>query len=166
MTGNWRYRTYTQFVLPPPGSLRFSMASPQPTLRIGPFLLTACSARLVESRNVEDWVGPLQFALWCQRASPWWIGDLLNAGDAEFGESFSQACEGKISGEMLQRYESVARRVPPENRRPDLSWSSHVMVARLTSADQRKMLHLAEENGWSSEELRRHVRQFLAAKGP
>ena len=130
----------------------------EPQLRLGPIEFGPCWARLQESSKIEDWQGPMQFALWCQRASPWWIGDLLNAGDAQFGESFSQACEGIISGDMLQRYESVARRVPVRNRRPSLSWSAHAAVARLPHDEQRRMLKLAEDKGWSSEQLRVYVR--------
>ncbi len=113
---------------------------------------------------LEDWAGPMQFALWCQRASPWWIGDLLNLGDAHFGEAFSQVCEGTVSGDQLQRYESVARRVPPRNRCPDLSWSAHATVARLSDEDQREMLRRASNQGWTSEQLRVQVRRFLEAK--
>lgn len=109
---------------------------------------------------LEEWAGPMQFALWCQRASPWWIGDLLNSGDANFGEAFSQVCEGSISGDQLQRYESVARRVPPRNRCPDLSWSAHAVVARLNDQDQREMLDRASKHGWTSEQLRVQVRRF------
>lgn len=136
----------------------------EPILNVGPIELGPCWARRRETTSVQDWLGPLQFALWCQRASPWWIGDLLNAGDAEFGESFSQACEGAISGEMLQRYESVARRVPPENRRPNLSWSAHAMVARLSHPQQCELLELAEQNGWTSEQLRIYVRDNFGRK--
>ncbi len=83
---------------------------------------------------------------------------MLLAGDAQFGEDFSQACEGLISGDQLQRYESIARRVPPRNRRDNLSWSAHAAVARLSDGDQRKMLLAAERNGWTSEELRKRAR--------
>jgi hypothetical protein len=89
---------------------------------------------------------------------------MLNAGEAYFGEAFSQACEGLVSGDMLQRYESVARRVPAVNRRPGLSWSAHSMVARLSHADQRLMLQRAEEQGWSSEDLRLQVAEFVRQK--
>ena len=65
-----------------------------------------------------------------------------------------------MSGDMLQRYESVARRVPAQNRRPALSWSAHAAVARLSHDQQRNMLLLAEQNGWSSEELRVRVRDM------
>lgn len=133
----------------------------KPKISLGGFDFLPSSVDVRGKPPLDDWRGPLQFALWCQRASPWWIGDLLNAGDAAFGESFSQVCEGHISGDQLQRYESVARRVPARNRREALSWSAHAVVARLASDDQRRMLKQAEEQGWTSEELRRQVqRQF------
>ena len=73
---------------------------------------------------------------------------------------FQMVIEGEISGEMLQRYESVARRVPAEVRRPGLSWSAHAAVARLSVAQQRALMLQAEEEGWSSEVLRKKARQI------
>ena len=89
---------------------------------------------------------------------------MLNAGDARFGEAFSQACEGLISGDLLQRYESVARRVPPRNRRATLSWSAHAAVARLPHDLQRQLLAEAEKNGWNSSDLRVKAREVEAAR--
>jgi hypothetical protein len=132
-----------------------------PKISLGKFQFLPSSVKITGRPPIEEWSGPLQFALWCQRASPWWIGDLLNAGDAHFGEAFSQACEGLISGDQLQRYESVARRVPPQNRNHGLSWSAHAAVARLPLGKQKAMLQAAEKNGWSSEVLRRKVRESL-----
>ena len=132
-----------------------------PNISLGSIQFLPSAARVKGHPPVEEWIGPFQFALWCQRASPWWIGDLLLAGDAHFGEEFSQACEGLVSGDMLQRYESIARRVPPENRRESLSWSAHAAVARLSHPEQRKMLAAAEKNGWSSEVLRKKVQAMV-----
>ncbi|MEM1061590.1 MAG: hypothetical protein AAGJ97_04580, partial [Planctomycetota bacterium] len=127
-------------------------------LRIGAFTLAPNGLKAAGKPSVEDFGGPLLFALWAQSASPWWIGDLLNLGDARFGEHFSQVCEGYVSGEQLQRYESVARRVPKENRRAGLSWSAHAAVARLPHAAQRDMLTRAEKFGWTSADLNKKVR--------
>ncbi len=129
-------------------------------LKLGSFSLQPCQILIDGKPPVEDWIGPLQFAIWAQKASPWWIGDFLNLGDAHFGEAFSQACEGLISADLLQRYESVARRVPAANRRPDLSWSMHAMVARLPIQEQPEMLELASKNGWTSEQLRVHLQKL------
>lgn len=133
----------------------------QPSLRIGSFQLYPTAIKIEGRPAVDEWLAPLTFAIWVQRASPWWIGDLLNAGDARFGEAFSQACEGIVSADMLQRYEAVARKVPAENRRPNLSWSAHAAVARLPREKQREMLALAEKHGWSSTDLRVRVRASL-----
>ncbi|REJ69364.1 MAG: hypothetical protein DWQ31_04685 [Planctomycetota bacterium] len=132
----------------------------EPSVSLGNFRFLPSAVQIEGKPPIEDWAGPLQFALWCQRASPWWIGDMLNAGDAHFGEMFSQVCEGHVSAEMLQRYESVARRVPPENRRADLSWSAHAAVARLPHEEQRRMLAKADAAGWNSTELQREVRRL------
>ena len=77
---------------------------------------------------------------------------------------FPQVCQGAVSADMLQRYESVARRrAAGENRRPNLSWSAHAAVARLPHNRQQVMLEKAERYGWNSEVLRVKVRESLAA---
>jgi len=140
------------------------MAEQQPRISIGNFDFLPTAAVIRGKPALGEWAQPLMVAIWCQRASPWWIGDLLNAGDARFGEAFSQVCEGHVSAEMLQRYESVARRVPRENRRPDLSWSAHAAVARLPHQQQREMLKRAEERGWNSEQLRVQAREWVQTR--
>jgi hypothetical protein len=129
-----------------------------PKISIGPFHFTSVGVRFSGKSDLNDWKGPLQFALWCQRAGPWWIGDLLNAGEDRFGESFSQMCEGMVSAEMLNRYASVARRVPIQNRIPTLSWSAHAAVARLPVDQQKRLLQDADRHGWTSDELRTKAR--------
>jgi len=134
--------------------------SDEPAMSLGPFRFSP-TGLFVEGgagAPLEAWSAPLRFSLWCQQGAPWWIGDLLNAGDARFGEMFSQVCEGWVSADQLQRYESVARRVPRENRRATLSWSAHAAVARLPHSLQRKMLERAEQAGWTSTVLQRKVR--------
>lgn len=137
-----------------------AMPNLPPKISIGPFQFTSVGVRITGKPELTDWRGPLQFALWCQRAGPWWIGDLLNSGEDRFGESFSQMCEGTLSTEMLNRYASVARRVPIENRVASLSWSAHAAVARLPSAQQRRLLLDAERHGWTSDELRVKAREI------
>jgi hypothetical protein len=136
------------------------MPAPPPKISIGPFQFTSVGVRFSGKPDLPEWKGPLQFALWCQRAGPWWIGDLLNAGEDRFGESFSQSCEGAVSAEMLNRYASVARRVPIENRVASLSWTAHSMVARLPVDVQKRLLLEAERQGWTSDELRAKARAF------
>lgn len=132
-----------------------------PKISLGPFHFTSVGVRISGKPELDAWRGPLQFALWCQRAGPWWIGDLLNSGEDSFGETFSQMCEGTLSTEMLNRYASVARRVPIDNRRASLSWSAHAAVARLPHELQKRLLLDAEKHGWSSDELRARSREAI-----
>lgn len=136
----------------------------RPKISVGPFHFFSTGIRISGRPTMEEWNGPLQFAIWCQRAGPWWIGDLINAGEDGFGESFSQMCEGLVSTEMLSRYASVARRVPFENRHPDLSWSAHAAVARLNVKDQKQALAMALREGWTSEELRVKAREWKSER--
>jgi hypothetical protein len=139
-------------------TVRTRMPAMPPKISVGPFHFTSVGVRFSGKPDLNDWKGPLQFALWCQRAGPWWIGDLLNAGEDRFGESFSQMCEGMVSAEMLNRYASVARRVPIQNRIASLSWSAHAAVARLPLDQQKQMLQEADRHGWTSDELRARAR--------
>jgi hypothetical protein len=131
-----------------------------PKISIENFHFTSIGVRINGKPEIAEWKGPLEFALWCQRAGPWWIGDMLNAGEDRFGETFSQMCEGAVSAEMLNRYASVARRVPLENRRPGLSWSAHAVTARLPHDVQQNLLLEAERKGWTTDELREKVREI------
>jgi hypothetical protein len=135
------------------------MPSTPPKITVGPFHFTSVGVRITGKPELAEWNGPLHFALWCQRAGPWWIGDLLNVGEDRFGETFSQMCEGAVSAEMLNRYASVARRVPIENRVASLSWTAHAAVARLPHDLQKRLLLDAERHGWNSDELRAQARE-------
>ena len=135
-----------------------------PKISLGPFRFTSVGVRITGRPDMKQWQGPLQFALWCQRAGPWWIGDLLNAGDDQFGEAFSQVCDGAISTDQLNRYASVARRVPIRNRRPGLSWSAHAVAARLPHDEQKAILLKAERLNWSSDELRKAVKAVVTGQ--
>jgi hypothetical protein len=136
--------------------------SKDPEIALGPFHFRPASIAMDGRPPLAQWEGPLQFALWCQRASPWWIGDMINAGEDIFGEAFAAVLGGTRSTEMVSRYASVARRVPARNRRPRLSWSAHAAVARLEHHLQRRMLALAEREGWNSDDLQKKVRELVA----
>ncbi|MEE9601904.1 MAG: hypothetical protein V3V75_01260 [Thermoguttaceae bacterium] len=139
------------------------MAKNEPKMGLGPFEFRPARASVKGRPPLAEWQGPLQFALWCQRASPWWIGDMINAGEDLYGEEFGEVCGDTLSTEMVSRYASVARRVPAQNRRPALSWSAHAAVARLPHAQQRRLLAEAERQGLNSDELRKKVQEFVKA---
>ncbi len=137
------------------------MPAHDPKMTLGPFEFRPANVKVSGKPELSDWKGPLQFAIWCQRASPWWIGDLINRGEDLFGEDFGEVCGDTLSTEMVSRYASVARRVPPQNRQAELSWSAHAAVARLTHEQQRAMLSEAIQKGWNSDDLLKKVRDFV-----
>jgi len=140
------------------------MATQEPKMALGPFQFRPANVSVQGRPPLEEWEGPLQFALWCQRASPWWIGDMINRGEDLYGEEFGEVCGATLSTEMVSRYASVARRVPAQNRRASLSWSAHAAVARLPHAEQRRLLIEAEKQGWNSDQLRKQVQQIVKQK--
>jgi hypothetical protein len=87
-------------------------------------------------------------------AAQWAIGDALNYGEAKYGEKYSQAMEVTgLSYQALANYSWVAKNVPVENRRQGLSWTHHRVVAKLSAAEQHKVLEQAEAGGWGAEVL-------------
>jgi hypothetical protein len=140
------------------------MPQREPQIHLGPFEFRPAAIAIQGRPALEQWKGPLQFALWCQRASPWWIGDMINSGEDQFGEEFAAILGDTLSTEMVSRYASVARRVPPRNRRPKLSWSAHAAVARLPDHLQRRMLAMAEREGWNSDDLHKQVRELVKSQ--
>ena len=93
--------------------------------------------------------------------------DALLYGELRYGEEFSQV-EATLdrlglrrSPDTFRKYKWVARSVPPERRRDDLSFSAHQQVAGLDPAAQVELLQLAAEKRWGSRPLQ--VRQKCAS---
>ena len=103
------------------------MAAKEPKMALGPFEFRPANVTVQGRPPLADWQGPLQFALWCQRASPWWIGDMINQGEDLFGEEFGEVCGNTLSTEMVSRYASVDRKSTRLN-------SSHTDISRMPSS--------------------------------
>lgn len=92
------------------------------------------------------------------RTMTWMIGDWINFGERKFGEKYAQAVEATgLRKETLMNYASTARRVPPEVRRPELTFGAHVEVAKLEPLDQIEWLERAVQNEWRREDLRERL---------
>lgn len=89
---------------------------------------------------------------------PWWVGDWLNFGEYSWGEMYAQAIEiTGLSESVLQNYKWVADKIPPERRRPSLSWSIHRVVAPFMLDDQERWLGEAQDAGYTVNELLRAI---------
>lgn len=94
------------------------------------------------------------FAMWSQRSSAFWLGDMLLTGLDLFGDEIWQHLEYDISMfDHLERCRGVSAKVPPQNRNPNLSWSHHAYVASVPVQFQADALSHAAEEGLNSSEF-------------
>lgn len=119
---------------------------------------TAVSWQPKQDMSWEQWE-MLGKALQQMGASlPWWVGDWLNFGEYSWGEMYAQAIEiTGLSESVLQNYKWVADKIPPERRRPSLSWSIHRVVAPFMLDDQERWLGEAQDAGYTVNELLRAI---------
>ncbi len=84
----------------------------------------------------------------------WWMGDFLNWAEGRFGELAAQLEDATGFAYQTQaNAKSVASRVPARVRVESLSWTHHREVAALDPDEQRRLLSLADANGWTTREL-------------
>jgi hypothetical protein len=108
----------------------------------------------------EEWLAWTQQLFHVAKLTPWIIGDTLNYGEEMYGEDYAQALgDFGLSQQTLYNYQSVCRRVPREARHIDtLPFRHHQAVAPLKEPEQqREWLQKAEDEGLTSDELRREI---------
>jgi DNA methylase len=75
----------------------------------------------------------------------WWIGDWLNYGEKNYGETYSQALDfTNYEYQTLMDARWVAGKVEISRRRENLPWSHHKEIAALPPAEQDEWLDEAE----------------------
>lgn len=125
------------------------------------FTLVGRSVVINGRPKIQAWQQAMAFASAAHEASPYWVGDLLAyASDREdWKEKFDQAITVTgLARQTLHNLTTVSRKVQEPERRisPSLSHSKEVMS--LPSADQRRFLTRARDEGLTSSELARTVR--------
>ena len=82
------------------------------------------------------------------KASTWAVADWLLLKERRFGRRYGESCSTiGLSYDTSSAWPVVAERVPPERRRPELSFSHHAQVAHLSPEDQSWYL------GWAARDL-------------
>ena len=109
-------------------------------MKIGPFILTESGMFLDRPPVLEEWDGYTEMVFDMQRYVPWWIGDLVNYGEANFGDDVWQVVPMDVSENMVQRFASVAKKYPAEDRVPQVSWSHHVAALSIANKKLRQSL--------------------------
>lgn len=85
----------------------------------------------------------------------WYIGDLLVFSENVYGEQYAQLASAiGLSEQTLLGRIFVAKNVPPERRKANLSFSCHALVARKSPQEQEHWLGKASEHGWGYAQLK------------
>lgn len=121
----------------------------------GPFVLTTTSARATRNATFEEWTSAFGWSQAVEKASPFWVGDLLAYGEHKYGEMYSQVMDNtSISYGTLANAVYVARNVQVSRRRENLPFAIHQEVAPLPPAEQDAWLDKCEVEGLSHKQLR------------
>jgi len=136
----------------------------------GPFVYDKATMSLRVSRAVtyEEWaqeLGTMQaFWVFSRRELPWYLGDMLNYGEARWGETYTQAIMVTgLDADTLANYKSACRKFQAGVLRvAGLSIGHHEAVRTLPDAQQVKWLEAAKEQKWSRADLRGAVQAIKA----
>lgn len=104
--------------------------------------------------SIEEWLEYGRKLRRVESSMMWIIGDYLVHGEFKYGEKYAQALDEAMI-ETWKVYHWTAKRVPPENRRSDLSWTHHRQVASLPPEYQVLMLDKAAEQHLSTRDMSR-----------
>ena len=116
-------------------------------------------ARFLRGRVVdnEHWHAEVEGLFRIGKALPWIVGDLLNYGEAAYGE---QAAQVYAVAEMLdysfntvQQWKSVSGRIPMSERTEDVPWSTWRLLAGKTPEERRAGLK-ASADGLTTGEIK------------
>jgi hypothetical protein len=98
-------------------------------------------------------------------SSAWWLADWLIHGEVAYNGRYREVIDRTgLDYKTLRNYVWVARRFEFERRRDNLSFAHHAEVASLAQPEQDYWLRVAEEKGWSRNQLRKEVRASLAER--
>lgn len=125
----------------------------------GPFDLTKTGAVPHGEPTYDEWQAAFEWAQKVEKASPFWIGDLLTYGD-RFGEMASQVLEAThYAVQTCKNAKHTCKMIPPDRRRPGVPFAHHQEVAALkTVEEQDHWLEKCEAEGLTRDELRVQIK--------
>lgn len=111
------------------------------------------------------WEALFQTANGIHKSAGWVLGDILNNGDAAYGEKYTQVMDSaEMEYSTLTKMKWVASVFPYNKRRADIFWSHYAEVAPVMEYSPEvayELLDIAKANGQNKIELRNEVRKAL-----
>lgn len=131
---------------------------------LGAFTFTASGITTDRTPTYEEWEEIGQMLAVQVRGLQFIVGDWLLLGETHFGEAAAQAIDARSwSEETVRNYLWVAKSVPMENRREDLTFAHHQLVAGLKPQEQKKWLKRAATDDpaavWTVKRLKDAIRE-------
>lgn len=112
--------------------------------------------------SFDDWLKSIKEITMVTASHQWWIGDLMNFGEAKFADQCIQAINDLgLDFDTLKNYKWVSKAIAPPQRRDDVSWQHHVSVAKLDPDKQEQWLKRASEKKWSAAALKSAIKTKL-----
>jgi N6-adenosine-specific RNA methylase IME4 len=133
-------------------------------IKLEGFTLRARRAEAVGKPTIAQWTAAFQFATAAEESSPFWVGDLWVYAEErpDWREELSQALADvgrPLSDKTLSNLGYVSRHVSDDARALAPTISHAGEVASLEPEEQVTFLDKAKTEGWTSRDLRLHVRQ-------
>lgn len=128
----------------------------------GPFQLMPTCAIVTGTPTFAEWEAACVWVQKVEKASPFWVGDLLAYGDI-FGHEAAQVLEATEYAEKTcsnAKYTCVA--IPPARRHPNVPYAHHHEIAPLPPAEQDVWLQKCEDEHLTREQLRIQLKAHKA----
>ena len=127
-------------------------------IKTGNINLVPTGLTITRDISFDEWVDLMQTLVRLETAFQFAIGDALIYGETAYGEKYSQAMDATgLSYQSLANMVWVCRKVPMQNRRDDISWTHHRVVASVDTEDQPGLLDMAKSQGMSASDLMHHI---------
>ncbi|MEV5597094.1 LmbU family transcriptional regulator [Streptomyces sp. NPDC052496] len=108
----------------------------------------------------EDWERAGRQLSGIVNSSAWWLGDWLVYGKEHYHDRYERGLlVAGLQYQTLRNYAWVAGRFQMHRRRPALSFQHHAEVASLPAEEQDRWLERAEQQKWSTKQLREGIRR-------
>lgn len=124
------------------------------------FTLSENGLHPIGTPSFHQWEAVGSFIKRSHKSVKFWQGDWLNYGEDNYPEWSQYFDESESDSESMRKEKWVAKRIPPERRKPQLSWSHHEEVADLEPEDQDLMFTQAIENKLSIHKFRKLVSTY------
>ncbi|MET0233714.1 MAG: LmbU family transcriptional regulator [Kibdelosporangium sp.] len=138
-----------------PGVMPRTVRSPFTQVR-----MSGIGLQIPASLNYDEWAKTGRQLSGIADSSAWWLGDWLVFGKANYSDRYQLAIQSAgLRYQTLRNYAWVARRFEMDRRRPKLTFKHHAEVASLPAEEQDRFLDQAEQELWTTKQLRNAITQ-------